>query len=307
MSSSGPSYERFTDRARRVMILANQEALRFRHEYIGTEHILLGLVADVNEGSGVAANVLKSLGVDLRTIRLEVEKIVQSGPDAAVFDRMPQTPRAKKVIEFAVEEARNLNPNYVGNYVGTEHLLLGLVREEEGVAAQVLMALGLGLEDVRAELLHLLGRGPQPQLAPSPLPAEDVPDYPAAIRQATNELDARMAELNGEKEAAVAAQDFELAAHLRDQGDKLKQERRKLIRTWHLDYALDPAWLTWNGGAAVKVAETIGAERRWEDLPVLADALEEAGCTHAELLAHCRAGARHARRCWVVDLLRGAV
>lgn len=145
-------YERFTDRARKVMQLANQEAQRFNHEYIGTEHILLGLV---KEGSGVAANVLKNLEVDLRKIRLEVEKIVQSGPDMVTMGKLPQTPRAKKVIEYAMEEARNLNHNYVG----TEHLLLGLIREQEGVAAQVLMNLGLKLEDVREEVLNLLGHG----------------------------------------------------------------------------------------------------------------------------------------------------
>src|SRR5260221_13819233 len=145
-------YERFTDRARKVMQLANQEAQRFNHEYIGTEHILLGLV---KEGSGVAANVLKNLDVDLRKIRLEVEKIVQtgSGGDMVTMGKLPHTPRAKKVIEYSIEEARNLNHNYVG----TEHLLLGLLREQEGVAAQVLMNLGMKLEDVREEVLNLLG------------------------------------------------------------------------------------------------------------------------------------------------------
>src|SRR4051794_13664746 len=145
-------YERFTDRARKVMQLANQEAQRFNHEYIGTEHILLGLV---KEGSGVAANVLKNLDIDLRKIRLEVEKIVQTGPgsEMVTMGKLPQTPRAKKVIENSIEEARNLNHNYVG----TEHLLLGLLREQEGVAAQVLMNLGLKLEDVREEVLNLLG------------------------------------------------------------------------------------------------------------------------------------------------------
>ena len=145
-------YERFTDRARKVMQLANQEAQRFNHEYIGTEHVLLGLI---KEGSGVAANVLKNLDVDLRKIRLEVEKLVQSGPDMVTMGKLPQTPRAKKVIEYSMEEARNLNHNYVG----TEHILLGLLREQEGVAAQVLMNLGLRLEDVREEVLNLLGHG----------------------------------------------------------------------------------------------------------------------------------------------------
>src|SRR5688572_6120032 len=151
-------FERFTDRARKVMALANQEAQRFNHEYIGTEHILLGLV---KEGSGVGANVLKNLDVDLRKVRLEVEKLVKSGPDMVTMGKLPQTPRAKKVIEYAIEEARNLNHNYVG----TEHLLLGLLREHEGVAAQVLMNLGLKLEEVREEVLNLLGAGVDPEEA----------------------------------------------------------------------------------------------------------------------------------------------
>jgi ATP-dependent Clp protease ATP-binding subunit ClpC len=145
-------YERFTDRARKVMQLANQEAQRFNHEYIGTEHMLLGLV---KEGTGVAANVLKNLDVDLRKIRLEVEKLVQSGPEMITMGKLPQTPRAKKVIEYSMEEARQL----AHNFVGTEHILLGLLREQEGVAAQVLMNLGMKLEDVREEVLNLLGNG----------------------------------------------------------------------------------------------------------------------------------------------------
>jgi len=145
-------FERFTDRARKVMALANQEAQRFNHEYIGTEHIMLGLV---KEGSGVGATVLKNLEVDIKKLRLEVEKLVRSGPDMVTMGKLPQTPRAKKVIEYAIEEARALNHNYVG----TEHILLGLLRESEGIAAQVLMNLGMKLEDVRQEVLNLLGAG----------------------------------------------------------------------------------------------------------------------------------------------------
>jgi ATP-dependent Clp protease ATP-binding subunit ClpA len=151
-------WERFTDRARKVMVLANQEAQFFNHSYIGTEHILLGLV---KEGVGVAAHVLKNLDVGLRRIRLEVEKIVQRGPGIVIPDRLPQTPRAKKVIEYAVEEARNHNHNYVG----TEHLLLGLLREQEGVAAVVLYRLGLTTERVRQEVLSLLGTAASPEPA----------------------------------------------------------------------------------------------------------------------------------------------
>ena len=154
-------FERFTDRARKVMALANQEAQRFNHEYIGTEHILLGLI---KEGGGVGANVLKNLDVDLRKARLEVEKLVKSGPDMVTMGKLPQTPRAKKVIEFAIEEARSLNHNYVG----TEHLLLGLLREQDGIAAQVLMTLNLKLEDVREEVLNLLGAGVENEEAAAP-------------------------------------------------------------------------------------------------------------------------------------------
>jgi ATP-dependent Clp protease ATP-binding subunit ClpC len=145
-------FERFTERARKVLQLANQEAQRLNHEFIGTEHLLLGLV---KEGSGVAANVLKNLDVDLKKIRIEVEKLVQPGPEVVTIGRLPQTPRAKKATEYAIEEARNFNHNYVG----TEHLLLGLLREQEGVAAQVLINLNLKLEEVREEVLNLLGHG----------------------------------------------------------------------------------------------------------------------------------------------------
>ncbi len=145
-------FERFTDRARKVMALANQEAQLFNHEFIGTEHILLGLL---KEGTGVAATVLTNLGVDLKKTRLEVEKLVRSGPDMVSMGKLPQTPKARKVIEYAIEEARALNHNYVG----TEHLLLGLLRETDGIAAQVLMNQGLKLEYVREEVLNLLGAG----------------------------------------------------------------------------------------------------------------------------------------------------
>jgi len=143
-------YERFTDRARKVLQLANQEAQRLNHEYIGTEHILLGLV---KEGSGVASNVLKNLDIDLAKIRREVEKLVDQGSNMISMGKLPQTPRAQKVVEHAVDEARKLGHTYVG----TEHLLLGLLREEEGVASQVLSNLGVNTNSVREEILQLLG------------------------------------------------------------------------------------------------------------------------------------------------------
>jgi len=131
------------------MQLANQEAQRFNHEYIGTEHILLGLI---KEGCGVAATVLQNLGVDLRKIRLEVEKLIQSGPDMVMMGKLPQTPRSKRVIEFAMEAARERNHNYVG----TEHILIGLLREKDGIGFQVLDSLGI-TEDCLKDIDALLG------------------------------------------------------------------------------------------------------------------------------------------------------
>lgn len=187
-------YERFTDRARSAMKFANQETQRFSHQYIGTEHILLGLIADalsevlpqpsdadssrragqlaglwnrifrslkqsaslqpLNRESVAAGDLLMKLGLDLRKIRIEVEKFVKAGADTVTTSKLPQTPRAKKVIEYAMEEARSLKHNYVG----TAHLLLGLLREHEGIAAQVLMNLGITIEEVREEVHRLDGR-----------------------------------------------------------------------------------------------------------------------------------------------------
>ncbi len=146
---------RFTERAQRVILIAQEEAKRLNHDYVGTEHLLLGLIA---LGEGVAAQVLANLGVDLRRVRNEIEKIVGTGDNVMLLGEIPFTPRAKKVLELAVEEAQNMGHNYVG----TEHLLLGLIREEEGVAARVLENLGVRLDIVREEVISLLGEG-QPQ------------------------------------------------------------------------------------------------------------------------------------------------
>ncbi len=143
-------FDRFTDRARKVMNLAKSEAQRLNHEYIGTEHILLGLV---QEGSGVAANVLRQMGIDLKRIRAEVEKLVKGSATMVPMGNLPFTPRAKKVLELSLEEASQLGHNYIG----TEHLLLGLIKESEGIAARVLTNLGVKLEDVREEVLEFLG------------------------------------------------------------------------------------------------------------------------------------------------------
>ncbi|MBI5948531.1 MAG: ATP-dependent Clp protease ATP-binding subunit [Chloroflexi bacterium] len=149
-------FDKFTERARRVLTLAQEEAHRFNHNYIGTEHILLGLV---REGDGVAAKVLANLGVELNKVRSAVEFIIGRG-DRTVLGEIGLTPRAKKVIELAVDEARRLSHSYIG----TEHLLLGLVREGEGIAAGVLESLGVNLERVRAETTRILSQS-QPQAA----------------------------------------------------------------------------------------------------------------------------------------------
>jgi len=144
-------YERFTDRARKALHLANLEAQRFCHEYIGTEHILIGLI---KEGSGVAANVLKNLDISLPKVLARIEAIVLPGPDMVKMRKLPQTPRVTRALEFAIEEARGMNHNYIGS----EHLLLGLLREKDGVAGQVLVEFGVKLDEVRQEILNLLGQ-----------------------------------------------------------------------------------------------------------------------------------------------------
>src|ERR1700730_13881543 len=143
-------FDRFTERARKVLSLAQEEAQRFQHNYIGTEHLLLGLI---REGEGVAARVLESLGAELNQVRSAVEFIIGRG-DRIVLGEIGLTPRAKKVIELAVDEARRLNHHYIG----TEHILLGLVREGEGIAAGVLASFGIHLEQVRKATLAVLNQ-----------------------------------------------------------------------------------------------------------------------------------------------------
>jgi ATP-dependent Clp protease ATP-binding subunit ClpC len=151
-------FERFTDRARRVVVLAQEEARILNHSYIGTEHLLLGLV---HEGDGVAAKVLESLDISLEAVRQQVEQIVGRGKDAP-SGHIPFTPRAKKVLEFSLRESQQLGHDYIG----TEHILLGLLREGDGVAAQVLVALGADLNRVRQQVIQVLhgrsGEGRQP-------------------------------------------------------------------------------------------------------------------------------------------------
>ncbi len=145
-------FGRFTERARRVIVLSREEANRLNHDYIGTEHLLLGLV---KVGGGVAAEVLKSFDLNLGRLRLEVEKLVQPGPSTFTMGEVPFTPRAKKVLDLSVDEATSFGHNYIG----TEHILLGLAREEEGVAARILAGMGLTPEKIRERTMELLSGG----------------------------------------------------------------------------------------------------------------------------------------------------
>ena len=147
-ATGGSVFERFTDRARRVVVLAQEEARLLNHNYIGTEHILLGLI---HEGEGVAAKALESLGISLEAVRSQVEEIIGQG-GSSPSGHIPFTPRAKKVLELSLREALQLGHNYIG----TEHILLGLIREGEGVAAQVLVKLGADLSRVRQQVIQLL-------------------------------------------------------------------------------------------------------------------------------------------------------
>jgi ATP-dependent Clp protease ATP-binding subunit ClpA len=204
-------FERFTDRARRVIVLAQEEAALLNHDYIGTEHLLLGLA---HEGQGVAAKALESLGIRLEALRSQVEEAIGRG-QRTPSGHIPFTPRAKKVLELSLRESQQLGHNYIG----TEHILLGLVREGEGVAAQVLVKLGTDLTRTRQQVIQLLSGsagGPEEALGTRPVP-EDL-----------HEVEEQLAQVRKQKEAAIDAQDFGQAAALRD-------TEKQLLMRLHLE------------------------------------------------------------------------
>jgi ATP-dependent Clp protease ATP-binding subunit ClpA len=216
-------FERFTDEARRVVVLAQEEARLLNHNYIGTEHLLLGLA---HEGQGVAAKALESLGISLEAVRAQVEEIIGQGQSAPV-GHIPFTPRAKKVFELSLREALQLGHNYMG----TEHLLLGLIREGEGVAAQVLVKLGSDLPRVRQQVLQLLSRYAGGEAAAEPAGARTRlvrMTVPAELREAEEQL----GQVRQEKKAAIDAEDFERAAALRDQERQLLRRVAEQERAW---------------------------------------------------------------------------
>jgi len=228
-------YKRFTDRARKVMQLANQEAQRFQHRYIGSEHILLGLA---KEGSGVAVNVVKDLGVEPRTITRDVETFLLGDLPAGDLGEAPQPPRAKRVVQYAMDEARDLNHDYVG----TEHILLGLLRDDVGLAIVVLMNLGLRLEKVRAEVRATLQRAesegstaysPQSRIQWGGDEAKcHVYPLDDETKNRARQLVGEVAALRQAKEDAVANQEFRQASQLRDKEDEKRGKLAALVPSW---------------------------------------------------------------------------
>jgi len=206
-------FDKFTERARRVLTLAQEEAQRFNHNYIGTEHFLLGLV---REGDGMAARILNNLGVQLPKVRSAVEFIIGRG-ETMIMGEIGLTPRAKKVIELAVDEARRLNHQYIG----TEHLLLGLVREGEGIAAGVLESMGVRLGDLRAQVIQILSQsgGAMRELSSDQLP----PDAPPELREALRELERTRGEFHADELALRTRIDALMQSWLakRPEGDNL--------------------------------------------------------------------------------------
>jgi ATP-dependent Clp protease ATP-binding subunit ClpC len=212
-------FERFTERARRVIVLAQEEARLLNHDYVGTEHLLLGLA---HEGQGVAAKALEVLGIRLETLRSQVEEIIGRG-QRAPSGHIPFTPRAKKVLELSLRQALELGHDYIG----TEHLLLGLIREGEGVAAQVLVKLGADLPRARGQVIELLSghAGGMEAAARSRLVRMTVPDD---LREAEEQL----AQVRRQKEAAIEAEEFDRAAGLRDQERDLLARVAERERAW---------------------------------------------------------------------------
>jgi hypothetical protein len=207
-------FQRFTDRARQVVVLAQEEARRLDHNYVGTEHILLGLIS---EGGGVAARALESLGIGLDAVRQQVEEIIGQGQQAP-SGHIPFTPRAKKVLELSLRESMQLGHTYIG----TEHILLGLVREGDGVAAQVLVRLGADLNRVRQQVIQLLAGRAAAEPGPGVDVRPEMAEQRAGIGPDTSDLDEQIEAARAGKQAAIDAQDFEQAVLLRHRETQLR-------------------------------------------------------------------------------------
>ena len=210
-------FERFTERARQVVVLAQDEARALKHNYIGTEHILLGLL---REEEGLAARVLESLDITVEEVRAQVARIVGQG-DEVTTGQIPFTPRAKKVLELALREALSLGHNYIG----TEHILLGLVRENEGVAARILLDFDADAAKIHEAVVRALGaEGPSE-------PREPFVQVPASPPVAP-EVVAEIERLRSEKEEAIEAREFENAAVLSERERHLRRAALKFEQAW---------------------------------------------------------------------------
>jgi Clp amino terminal domain, pathogenicity island component len=237
-------FERFTERARRAVVLAQEEARKLDHGYIGTEHLLLGLI---REGEGVAAKALESLGISLKTVREQVVARVGRG-ERPPSGHIPFTDRAKRVLELSLRESRQLGHRYIG----TEHLLLALVREGDGVAAQVLTGLGANPDRVRQQVIEVLaGHSSEGGLTGDVRPDDDITaglealgERLAAIerwvglRPGVDDLDQDIARVRREKEAAIDVQDFEDAVRLRERERELMAEKDEREKEWGAGPAL---------------------------------------------------------------------
>ncbi len=247
-------FERFTDRARRVMLLAEEEARRLNHDHVGTEHILLGLVL---EGEGVAARALESLGISLQAVREQVEESIGRGQQAP-SGHIPFTPRAKKVLELSLRESLQLGHHYIG----TEHILLGVIREGEGPAARVLVNLGGDLNRVRQQVIQVLqgyqgnvplsvratsrpgqaGRGRRKLLSQILDRVDSMDSRLTALERRVGtgpdvrDLDQEIAQVCLDKESAIDVQDFETAAELRDRERQLLGRRAARQQEWATAY-----------------------------------------------------------------------
>jgi ATP-dependent Clp protease ATP-binding subunit ClpC len=239
-------FERFTDRSRRVVALAQEEARMLDHGWLGTEHILLGLI---REGDGTGARALESLGISLDAVREQVEEIIGRGQQVP-SGHIPFTPRAKKVLALSLRESLQLGHNYIG----TEHILLGLLREGDGVAAQVLVRLGADLNRVRERVIQLLhgfqgedveSAGSRPgDRAPADLPDDALARFDALDRRLTalerwvsmqpdlEDLDQEIAQVRREKEAAIGRQDSRAATALRGKEQQLLADRADREKEW---------------------------------------------------------------------------
>ena len=246
-------FERFTDQARRIVTLAQEEARMLDHDYVGTEHLLLGLI---RVDDGMAARALALPGISMTAVRQQVEEIIGQGKKTAPAGHIPFTPRAKKVLELSLREALLLGHNYIG----TEHILLGLIREGEGIAAQVLVKLGADLSRVRQEVIRLVAeasreedkprtargalrvhpaRGPDSgRLAEALARIESMDSRLSAIEQRvgsgpeTAELDQQIAQVRRDKAAAAGSEEYEKAAALRDRERQLAAEKAARQDEW---------------------------------------------------------------------------